>query len=109
MQLTHHAAQRLQQRAIPRPALDVLRRYGCTVYSNGARIRYFDKRSWQQVMRCIGTQIEDPERLVNLYYVESKEGVVVTAGHRTRRIKRDFKPGLRQARSQASRSRTQQP
>jgi hypothetical protein len=26
MQLTHHAAQRLQQRAIPRPALDVLRR-----------------------------------------------------------------------------------
>jgi hypothetical protein len=46
MQLTHHAAQRLQQRAIPRPALDVLRRYGCTVYSNGARIRYFDKRSW---------------------------------------------------------------
>lgn len=109
MQLTHHAAQRLQQRAIPRLALDVLRRYGCIVYSNGSRIRYVDKRSWEQVMRCIGTQIEDPERLANLYYVESKEGVVVTAGHRTRRIKRDFKPGLRQACSQASRSRTQQP
>lgn len=109
MQLTHHAAQRLQQRAIPRLALDVLRRYGCIVYSNGSRIRYFDKRSWEQVMRCIGTQIEDPERLANLYYVESKEGVVVTAGHRTRRIKRDFKPGLRQARSQASRTRKQQP
>jgi hypothetical protein len=104
VQLTHHAAQRLQQRAIPRSALEVLRRYGRTEYSNGARIRFFDKRAWRQVLSLGGALVMDSERLANMYIVENQEGVVVTAGHRTRRIKRGFKPGLRSVRNRAYRS-----
>lgn len=103
MELTHHAAQRLQQRAIPERALELLRRYGRSEYASGARIRYFDRRSLQRAMRAVGVEDLEPDRLHDMYYVESKEGVVVTAGHRTRRIKRDYRPGLRKARRRARR------
>lgn len=41
---TNHAEERVQQRAIPEMALELLERYGCIEYSDGACIRYFDRR-----------------------------------------------------------------
>ncbi|NBC48269.1 MAG: hypothetical protein GVY22_09810 [Gammaproteobacteria bacterium] len=104
MWLTEHASQRLQQRAIPEAALELLRRYACIEYSNGSRIRYFDRRSWRQLMQAVGTSLKEPERLSGLYAIETETGVIVTAGHRYRRIKRDYQPGRRQARRRSHRS-----
>ncbi len=108
MQLTDHAAQRLQQRAIPLQALDLLRTCGRTEYSNGARIRYFDKRRWQEVVRFLDSMNEDSDRLSRMYCLETKEGVVVTVGHRTRRIKRNSNSGLRKTRRRSRRSQSKQ-
>lgn len=109
MWLTEHATQRLQQRAIPKAALELLRRYGRVEHSNGSRIRYFDRRSWWQLVQAAGGQIKEPERLSGLYAIETQTGVIVTAGHRNRRIKRDYQPGRRQARRRSQRSHSLQP
>jgi hypothetical protein len=96
MVYTDHAERRMQQRAIPSLAVELLQRFGRIEHSNGgARIRYFDKRARNRLIRRERIETAQVERLANLYLVENQEGVVITAGHRTRPIRRDFKPGAR--------------
>lgn len=91
MKITYHANQRMQQRAIPYLAIDLLQIYGCTEYSSGDRIRYFDKNSRQRMSRALEELTRDLDKIGDMYCVESKEGTVITAGHRTRQIKQKFK------------------
>lgn len=94
MVYTHHAERRMRQRAIPALAIELLQRFGRIEHANGgARIRYFDKRVWRRLARLRRIEADQAERLAKMYLVESQEGVVITAGHRTRPIRRDFKPG----------------
>ena len=93
-----HAEKRMQQRAIPELAIELLQIYGCIEHSQGASIRYFDKRARQQVNRALKALVSDLDRLADLYIVESNQGVVVTAGHRIRPIRQHFKSGARQPR-----------
>lgn len=98
---TDHAERRMQQRAIPVRAIELLQRFGCIEYSNGARIRYFDKRSRKRAIDAMSEPTNaDLDRLRGMYFVETNEGVIITAGHRTRPIKRNFKPGMHQTKRQ---------
>jgi hypothetical protein len=87
---TNHAEKRMQQRAIPELAIELLQIYGCTEHSNGSNIRYFDKRTRQQATRAVKVLARDLDRLGDMYFVES-DGLVITAGHRTRAIKCAYK------------------
>ncbi len=92
MNTTNHAAQRMQQRALPELAITLLQLYGCSEPSAGDSIRYFDKTARRQVTRVVRELAGHLDRLGDMYFVESREGSVITAGHRTQPIKGDYKP-----------------
>jgi predicted DNA-binding WGR domain protein len=93
MNLTHHAEQRMQQRAIPELGIELLSLYGRIEHSHGgASIHYFDRKSWCKAERAIRDLVENLDRVRDMYFVQGDEAVIVTAGHRTERVKRDYKP-----------------
>lgn len=97
MRYSHHAEIRMQQRGIPSLVLDLLHQYGRSEHSAGAQILYFDKRGLNKAKRQIQQLVASLDKLETIYCVESLEGDVITAGHRTRPIRRDYKPGGRKA------------
>lgn len=86
--LTNHARVRQQQRAIPDTVLDCLLAYGRKVHDHhGGEIVYFDHHSRQKVRRIVGdTAFKNFEQKLNTYAVLGRDGVVLTVGHRTKRI-----------------------
>lgn len=109
MEMTIHAYQRMQQRAISKERIELLRHYGTAEYSHGCRILFFDRHSRQRLVKELGVKLKEAERLSRLYIIEGQQGVIVTAGHRYRRIKRDYQPGRRQARRRSHRFHSQFP
>jgi hypothetical protein len=88
MRLSQHAQVRCQQRGIPPLIRQWLLDYGAEVMSHGATKRYFDKAARRKLAADVGPEVLDRMGdLLNLYLVEG-ERMVVTAGVRTRRIKR---------------------
>lgn len=87
MELSNHAGVRCQQRGIPPLIRQWLHEFGSEVVSHGATKRYFDHRAKKRLAAAVGAQVVDRlGGLLNVYLVESDERVI-TAGHRTRRIK----------------------
>lgn len=96
MNYTHHAEHRMQQRGIPELALVLLSQYGQEQPSgNGTSMRYFDKRGWARAEREILDLARNIDRIRDMYFIEGQEEVVVTAGHRTQPVKKDYKPARR--------------
>jgi len=91
MILTHHAETRMQQRGIPFLAVELLCNFGSAEYVGDAKIRYFDKKSLKKAKHQIKQMMEQVDRIEKMYCVESDEGVVVTTGHLTKHIMRDYK------------------
>lgn len=94
MNLTKHASDRLQQRGIPRIAVDLLHEYGARRYDHhGVVIRYFDKRSRERLVRERGKAVVARlAGVLNVYMVVSAaDGAVLTVAHRYpgRRIARN--------------------
>jgi hypothetical protein len=89
--LTHHAAARLQQRSIPPIVVEWLIEYGATERSGGGtQLHYFTKDTRRRLAKRVGDQVVTRlAALLDAYVVVSSDGVVVTAGHRFRRIQRD--------------------
>ena len=88
MNLTKHAQIRCQQRGIPPLICEWLQQFGAEVRAHGATKRFFDRESRKQLASAFGAEVVDRMGdLLNLYLVES-ESVVITAGVRTRRIRR---------------------
>jgi hypothetical protein len=87
--LSQHALSRAQQRAIPRLMVDWLLQFGAEASDNrGCTIRYFDKQAKRRLERACGR--EPVRRLgdkLSCYLVE-KDGHVITAGHRLKRVRR---------------------
>ena len=88
---TTHATIRGQQRGIDGRDLDLLLAYGRREHDHtGCELVYFDEDSLQALARS-----EDHRALVaarshrNIYAVLDSDGVVVTVGHRFRRVIRD--------------------
>jgi hypothetical protein len=87
VELSRHASTRCQQRGIPPLIREWLQEFGSEVVSHGATKRYFDHRAKKRLAAAVGAQVVDRlGGLLNVYIVEGEEQVV-TAGHRTRRIK----------------------
>ena len=86
--LSKHAQTRCQQRGLPPLVLDWLTQFGATEYDHqGAEIRFFDRRSRQQLARYAGkVVVERLAGLLDAYAVVSSDGIIVSVGHRYKRI-----------------------
>ena len=84
MNVTRHAAARLQQRAIPPFMVDLLERFGSENRCNGADRLFFDKAARKRIERHLGGRrgLRLVERWLNSYAVVSDDGAIVTVGHR---------------------------
>lgn len=88
--MSRHARVRQQQRRIPPLIIEWLLVYGSHEHDgHGATIRYFDRAARTRLGRAIGMEMVD--RLGDLcdsYVVVGTDGIVITTGHRYRRIRR---------------------
>jgi len=104
--LTRHAGIRVQQRGVNRDALDCLLAFGRHEPDHkGCHVVTFDGKSLQAMSRnepgVVRTKASDSR---NLYAVVDSDGVVITAGHRFRRVLRDLSlSSLRRGRSRSPR------
>lgn len=88
--LTDHAHIRMQQRGIPRLAVEYLLAYGKSHHdSHGGRIVYFDESSLTQLARDNGREtLRKLHRHLDAYAVVTHDGGVATVGHRYKRLRR---------------------
>jgi len=85
---TAHAEARIRQRGIPIWVLDLLFEHGKARHDGrGGELVTFPKRCREKLRRMLPrTDYAAAERYFNVYAVVSSDGVLVTAGHRTRRL-----------------------
>lgn len=89
MTATFHAAVRMQKRAIPPAAIDLLLNYGASTRSCGAESFFFDKAARRRIAKDLGrAEIRRVARFLNAYAVVGDDGVLITAAWRTRRLRR---------------------
>ncbi len=91
LQLSRHASQRLQQRAIPGLVVSLIRDHGSVARSaEGTEVLFVDKAARRRIRQAVGGDRVYAllERWLDSYLVVSSDGGVITAGHRHRRIKR---------------------
>lgn len=104
--LTRHASVRVQQRGVSRDTLDCLLAYGRHEPDHkGCSVVTFDGKALKAIghfeSRIVSLQASASQ---NLYAVVDSDGVVVTAGHRFRRVPRDLSlSALRPGRSRSPR------
>lgn len=89
--LTPHARVRMQQRGIRPDALDALLDFGAErhVHSDGREIVFLDKKARARLARNSPEGARAADRLKGAYAIVDGSGVVITVGHRFRRIPRD--------------------
>jgi hypothetical protein len=90
MEVSRHAQSRLQQRSIPADAVEFLHQFGAVHRSYGAERIFFDKAARKRLEVHVGGKrgLRPYERYLNIYMVISDDGLLITAGHRTRRFQR---------------------
>ena len=92
MQLTlsKHAIVRAQQRGIPIHVVDWLLLYGSHEHDKrGCVFHYFDRRGRDRLTHDLhGVHMAELSKHLNSYAVLSRDGTVVTIGHRTHRVNR---------------------
>jgi len=88
---THHARVRMQQRGIAPSALELLMDYGRASHDHHGRVLvHMDANSRRSVLRDYGAGVSKVlDRVRGLYAVMGKDGVVITVGHRYRRMRRE--------------------
>ena len=90
--LSSHASVRLQQRGVQRDVLDCLLTYGKADHDHhGCQIVTFDGRAMEHIgrhePRPVKSKVSDHR---NVYVVLNSDGMVVTAGHRFKKVLRDL-------------------
>ena len=86
---TTHARARMQQRGIPAAAVELLINYGRSAPAGeGCEVVFFDKAARARLFRDDPAVTRNAERLCRTYAVVGRDGVVLTVGHRYRRIPR---------------------
>jgi hypothetical protein len=89
MQLSRHACERRQQRAIPEMMIDLLLQFGSSESAgSGASKMFFDKTSRRRVKAYAGPLASLLEDHLDVYAIVSTDMTVITVGHRTERIQR---------------------
>lgn len=88
--MTKHASVRKQQRGIPESVLDCLMEFGRISHDKrGGEVLYFDKRAKQHCLTVMGKEMY--RRLdghLDVYAVRASDGVLLTVGHRCKRLRR---------------------
>jgi hypothetical protein len=86
---TSHAAARMQQRAIPPEAIDMLLEFGTPVRCHGADSFAFDHAARRRVAHALDKRtLRRSERYLNAYAVVADNGSLITAAWRTKRLRR---------------------
>ncbi len=87
--ITVHAAARMQQRAIPIEAIELLLDFGTSTRCRGADSFFFDRKARQRLAAVLGrADLRRAEKYLNAYAVVADDGCVITAARRTRRLRR---------------------
>ena len=87
--LTHHARTRMQQRGISTATLETLLDYGREVHVDGGRdLVFFDRRARARLARANPAAMAEARRIRKSYAILGSDGMVITVGHRFRRIPR---------------------
>ncbi len=86
--LTLHACRRMQQRGIPRRVIEYVLAYGRVSHDHhGGRVVWLDKRARARLRHEEGRAVFSTlDKHLNAYVVMNMDGVVMTVGHRYRRI-----------------------
>jgi hypothetical protein len=89
--LTDHARVRMQQRGIRPQTVEALLDFGCVrhLHSKGCEIVFFDKKAKARLARLNPDAAREAEKLTRTYAIMGSNGVVITVGHRYRRVERD--------------------
>jgi hypothetical protein len=90
MSVTHHASERLQQRAVPPFIIELLERFGSTMRCGGAERLFFDKAARKRLEQHMGgpRSFRHVEPWLNVYVVMGDNGSLVTVAHRSKRFNR---------------------
>lgn len=92
MNLTTHARTRIQQRTISPLVLELILQFGAQQPGgDGSSIYFLDKKARRRVRQYAGPAFTTLDEHADIYAVVNKDGYVITADHRTRRIERDRK------------------
>jgi hypothetical protein len=86
--LSTHARVRMQQRGISPEALELLLELGETMPAPGGGQVVFLERAHHREVSRRARRIRDRDRVKRLYAVTDELGIVVTVGHRYRRLAR---------------------
>ncbi len=84
---TAHAKQRMRQRGISGVVVEWLYRFGEERYTKGAYILFFNKRAMKRLRKHLGCTFAKFESQVRNNYLIICNGVIITVGHRYKRIK----------------------
>lgn len=86
--MTSHAQERLQQRAIPSLVLDLLEECGSIARTRDGESLFFDKAARRRLRHRLGGErgMRMIEPWLGIYAVVGDQGLVITAGHRQRRL-----------------------
>tara|TARA_R110002072_G_scaffold190881_3_gene347756 strand:- start:1034 stop:1498 length:465 start_codon:yes stop_codon:yes gene_type:complete len=96
MKYSNHARRRTQQRGIPAEVVSLLLEFGDTENAgDGASIYSFrSKHIKDELIRESAMRgVKSVERYLHTYLVMSDDEIIVTVGHRYKRVKRDFRKG----------------
>ena len=87
--LTRHAATRCQQRGLPPMLLDVLMQCGSSVPAGDGAVKVFiDKAARRRIKVYAGPLASTLHEYLDVYAIVAADGQVITAAHRTERIRR---------------------
>jgi hypothetical protein len=88
--LTDHARARMQQRGIRLEAIEALLDYGNALHlhSKGRELVFFDKAARSRLVRGNPGAAREVDRLRRTYAIVGSDGIVITVGHRYRRVTR---------------------
>jgi len=87
MSLSMHAKTRLRQRGIGEEFIDVIIDFGCQQYVHGGAEIIYLRRKERRMVRAFLGKTAFPSHYQNAYVVLDSDGMVITVGHRYRRVK----------------------
>ena len=89
MRLSKHAESRVRSRSIEDLSILLVKRFGHSVKSrDNSEILIANKRACREILRQLKAVQQNFERPDPLYVVVAADGTVITAGRRTRKIRR---------------------
>jgi len=86
---TQHAARRCQQRGLPPIVIDLLMQFGSSEPAGDGAVKVFiDKAARKRLKAYAGALVNKLEEHLDVYAVVGSNGQLITAAHRTERIRR---------------------